>query len=63
MTITVQSVEKQDDEACVKALIDIAETMPKYLRPQLEQIFQLCLKMMSNEDLGRTATFTMTHRF
>ena len=44
MQVTVQSVEKQDDETCLKSLIDIAEAMPKFLRPQLEQIFQFCLK-------------------
>ena len=54
MQVTVQSVEKQDDEACLKSLIDIAEAMPKYLRPQLEQIFQLCLKMIENEELGES---------
>ena len=51
MTVTVQSVEKQDDDACLKSIIDIAESMPKYLRPQLEQIFALCLKMVGNTDL------------
>jgi len=51
MTVTVQSVEKQDDDACVKSIIDIAEAMPKYLRPQLVQIFDLCLKMIGNADL------------
>ena len=44
MQVTVQSVEKQDDESCLKSLIDISEAMPKFLRPQLDQIFQLCLK-------------------
>ena len=51
MNVTLESVEKQDDDACLKSLIDIAESMPKFLRPQLEQIFGLCLKMMSNADL------------
>merc|ERR1719228_1166318 len=51
MNVTVESVEKQDDDACIKSIIDVAETMPKYLRPQLEQIFALCLKMLSNADL------------
>jgi len=51
MTVTVQSVEKQDDEACLKSIIDIAEAMPKYLRPQLVQIFELCLKMVANSEL------------
>jgi len=51
MNVTVESVEKQDDDACIKSIIDVAETMPKYLRPQLEQIFALCLKMLANNDL------------
>jgi len=51
MNVTVESVEKQDDDACLKSIIDVAETMPKYLRPQLEQIFALCLKMLANTDL------------
>jgi len=51
MNVTVESVEKQDDDACLKSIIDVAEAMPKYLRPQLEQIFAMCLKMLSNADL------------
>ena len=51
MSVTVESVEKQDDDACLKSLIDIAESMPKFLRPQLEQIFSLCLRMIGNTDL------------
>ena len=41
MTVTVQSVEKQDDDACLKSIIDLAESMPKYLRPQLAELYQL----------------------
>eukprot|EP00088_Acartia_fossae_P049518 TRINITY_DN5459_c0_g1_i1.p1 TRINITY_DN5459_c0_g1~~TRINITY_DN5459_c0_g1_i1.p1 ORF type:complete len:1108 (-),score=360.91 TRINITY_DN5459_c0_g1_i1:577-3870(-) len=52
MQVTVQSVENQDDEACLKILIDISEAMPKYLRPQLGETFGLCLKMVGNEELG-----------
>jgi len=51
MTVVVQSVEKQDDDAALKAVIDVAETMPKYLRPALPQIFELCLSMIKNNDL------------
>ena len=54
MQVTVQSVEKQDDEACLKSLIDVAEAMPKFLRPQLAEIFSLCLKMVTNEELGES---------
>merc|ERR1719225_1448209 len=51
MHVTLEAVEKQDDDSCLKSLIDIAESMPKFLRPQLEQIFGLCLKMINNQDL------------
>jgi len=51
MTVTVQSVEKQDDDACLKSIIDLAESMPKYLRPQLAELYQLCLKIVTNTDL------------
>merc|ERR1711962_1744121 len=51
MTVTVQSVEKQDDDACLKSIIDIAESMPKYLRPQLAELYQLCLKIVTNTEL------------
>lgn len=54
MQVTVQSVEKQEDEACLKSLIDVAEAMPKFLRPQLAEIFALCLKMVTNEELGES---------
>jgi hypothetical protein len=40
-------------KSAVNLWADIAETMPKYLRPQLEQIFQLALKMIGNEELGK----------
>ena len=51
MNVTVESVDKQDDDACLKCLIDVAENMPKFLRPQLEQIFALCLKMLGRESI------------
>ena len=51
MTVTVQSVEKQDDDACLKSIIDLAESMPKYLRPQLAELYQLCLKIVTNTEL------------
>lgn len=51
MNVTLESVEKTDDDACLKAIIDVAEAMPKFLRPQLEQIFAMCLRMVGNTDL------------
>lgn len=50
--VTAQSVEKQEDEALLKVLIDLAETTPKFLRPQLEAIMELCMKIFSDEQMG-----------
>ena len=51
LTVTFQSIEKQEDDVCLKSLIDMAESIPKFLRPQLEQIFLLCLKVVWNTDI------------
>ncbi|XP_023288380.1 importin-5 isoform X2 [Orussus abietinus] len=50
--VTAQSVEKQDDEALLKVLIDLAGSTPKFLRPQLENIMEMCIKIFSNEEMG-----------
>ena len=50
--VTAQSVEKQEDEALLKVLIDLAETTPKFLRPQLEAIMEMCMKIFSDEKIG-----------
>lgn len=50
--VIAQSVEKQDDEALLKVLIDLAESTPKFLRPQLENIMEMCMKIFSNEEMG-----------
>ena len=52
--VTVQSVEKQDDEALLKVLIDLAESTPRFLRPQLENIMEMCMKIFSNEEMGNS---------
>lgn len=49
--VTAQSVEKQDDDALIKVLIDLAETMPKFLRGQLDNIMQMCMNIFSNEEM------------
>lgn len=43
--VTMESIDKQDDDGLLKVLIDVAETSPKFLRPQLQQIFELCMKV------------------
>lgn len=41
----MQSIEKADDDAALKVLIELAESAPKFLRPQVETIFQVCIKV------------------
>jgi len=40
----VESLSTEDD-TLLKCLIDLAETTPKYLRHQLDIVFNLCLKV------------------
>lgn len=49
--VTAQSIEKQDDDALIKVLIDIAETTPKFLRGQLDNVMQMCMNVFSNEEM------------
>ncbi len=53
LTVSMESVEKGEDEAALKALIDVAETCPKYLRPQLDQLFAACIKIYSDKEQVR----------
>ncbi len=46
----MESVEKGDDETALKSLIDLAETCPKYLRPQLDQLIAACIKIFSDKE-------------
>lgn len=48
ITITAESIEKEDDQTLVKLLIDMAENVPKFLRPQVESIFEVCMKAFSS---------------
>ena len=46
----MESVEKGDDDTALKSLIDLAESCPKYLRPQLEQLMIACTKIFSDKE-------------
>lgn len=59
MQVTMESIEKQDDDGLLKVLIDLAETTPKFLRPQLQQIFELCMKVRFNRIEIETCLFFM----
>ncbi|KAK7893324.1 hypothetical protein WMY93_022476 [Mugilogobius chulae] len=41
----------QGDDSVLKSLVEIADTAPKYLRPNLEATLQLCLKLCADTNL------------
>ncbi|XP_013880580.1 importin-5 [Austrofundulus limnaeus] len=41
----------QGDDSVLKSLVEIADTAPKYLRPNLEATLQLCLKLCADSNL------------
>uniref|UniRef100_A0A1A9WGS4 TOG domain-containing protein n=1 Tax=Glossina brevipalpis TaxID=37001 RepID=A0A1A9WGS4_9MUSC len=49
--ITAETIEQQDDQSLLKLLIDMTETCPKFLRSQLEVIFEICMKVFSSQDI------------
>ena len=50
LTVTMESIEKSDDDAALKSIIDLAETCPKFLRPQLDQLFMACMKVYGDKE-------------
>lgn len=46
LQVLAESIEKQDDTALLKVVIDLAESTPKFLRSELESIFQMCMKVI-----------------
>lgn len=43
--VTAASIERQDDDSLLKCFIELAEAAPKFLRPQLDPLLDLCLKV------------------
>lgn len=43
--IIANSIQVGDDDALLKCLVDLAESCPKFLRPQVETILQLAIKV------------------
>ncbi|KAK2856910.1 hypothetical protein Q5P01_005645 [Channa striata] len=41
----------QGDDSVLKSLVEVADTAPKYLRPNLEATLQLCLKLCADTNL------------
>ena len=51
LNIIALSIQQGDDDALIKSLVDVAETCPKYLRPQLEPILQLTVKVLPDQEI------------
>ncbi|XP_064614966.1 importin-5-like isoform X2 [Liolophura sinensis] len=49
--IVAESIAAQEDDTLLKSLINLAENIPKFLRPQLENIIGLCMKTVSDANL------------
>lgn len=49
--ITAESIKEEEDQTLIKLLIDMAENVPKFLRPQLENIFEMCINAFRSEDV------------
>ena len=56
MTFSLQGVADsavdQEDDALLKCLCDLAETVPKYLRPQLQNVITLCMKVRQRNSVS-----------
>ena len=51
--IVAESIKKQDDDTLLKCVVDLAENTPKFLRPQIEPLLQMCGQAVANEELLR----------
>lgn len=49
--ITAESIKAEEDQTLLKLLIELAENCPKFLRPQIEFIFDMCIKVFANTDV------------
>ncbi|XP_052214366.1 importin-5-like isoform X7 [Dreissena polymorpha] len=46
-----ESVNQQEDDGILKCLIELAENVPKFLRPQVENVITFCMKVLSDTNL------------
>lgn len=44
--VVARTIEVGEDDSALKVLIELAESAPKFLRTQLESIFQVCIKVL-----------------
>lgn len=49
--IIAESIKAEDDQTLLKLLIELAENCPKFLRSQIEFIFDMCIQVFSNAEV------------
>lgn len=49
LKVIAESISTGEDDALLKCLIDIAEGTPKFLRPQLDNVIQMCMGILSSD--------------
>lgn len=49
--IIAETIQREEDQTLLKQLIEMAESVPKFLRPQLETIFEMCMKVFCNPEV------------
>lgn len=49
--IIAESIKSEDDQTLLKLLIELAENCPKFLRPQLDFIFDMCIKVFASQEM------------
>lgn len=47
--VIAASVAEEDDQTLLKLLVELAESCPKFLRSNLENVFEMCIKIFSDE--------------
>jgi hypothetical protein len=49
--ITADSIKEEEDQTLIKLLIEMSENVPKYLRPQVEAIFEMCINVFRSDEV------------
>ncbi|XP_065207829.1 importin-5 [Planococcus citri] len=49
--VLAENLQNWDDDSIIKSFIDLCESSPKFLRPHIGGVIELCLKVFSNEDI------------
>lgn len=45
------SIKEEDDQTLLKLLVELAENCPKFLRANLENVFEMCIKVFNDDDV------------